>query len=110
MAEHLLGLTCAKHPAVVDRVGAGDHGLDDRHRLPAGEEVTVSVAEIDVLVEELLEPEVLEESCRQDEPGIGHRVVVVECHLQPVETVRRSHRESALRIKGCREFSDSDSP
>jgi len=49
---------------------------------------TGSVAEVEMLVDELTEAEPLGQSDRQDEPRIGHEAVVVEGDIEPVEAVR----------------------
>jgi hypothetical protein len=46
------------------------------------------VAQVDVVVEQLPQAEVLGQRGRQDQPGVGHRMLVVEGHGQGVEAVR----------------------
>jgi hypothetical protein len=48
-----------------------------------------------MLGDELPEAEVLSQGGRQQEPGVGHQVVVVEGHVEPVKGVRRSHQSGA---------------
>jgi hypothetical protein len=57
-----------------------------------------AVAEVDQVVDDPLDTEPLGQCRGQGQPGIGDRVGVVEDDRQGVETVRRWHRESALRV------------
>jgi len=46
-----------------------------------------SVAQVDVVVEQLPQAEMLGEGGRQDEPGVGHQSLVVKGHRHGVEAV-----------------------
>jgi hypothetical protein len=54
------------------------------------------IAQVEVGIKEPQKPQVLRQGGRQHEPGIGHQMLVREGHLNRVETVARSHRESAF--------------
>jgi len=98
MAEHLGGRGTAHRVGVVDAVAAGEEGLHEGHRLQPDVGMSRSRAQLDIGVEHLAKPQVLGESRRLDEPGVGDRVVVIEVHLDPVEDVRRfAHRKGAFR-------------
>ena len=55
-------------------------------------------SQADVLAVQLLEPEVLGQGRRQEEPGVGHEVGVVELHGQHIQAMRRSHLQGAFLI------------
>jgi hypothetical protein len=62
--------------------------VEKGHHLRSGLEVAGAAAEIDDLVGRLLDAEVSGQSGGEDEPGVGHRVGVVEADFDPVEAVR----------------------
>ena len=91
MAQHALGRARPQDVGVVDAVRARDLGVDHRQQLAAR-----PVADADQLVRELLDAQVLGQRRRQNQPRVGHRVVVVDPDLNPVQPVRRcAHPESA---------------
>ena len=56
------------------------------------------IAEVDVFVEELSQSEVLGQCRWQHQAGVGHETLVIEGHVEPVETVAKyAHRNSAFR-------------
>jgi len=87
-AEDPIGGAGPQGVRVVDAVAAGEHRHDEGQELVAGVRRAGLGAEPDVLVDQLLEPEVLGQRGRQQEPSVGHQPVVVEGHLEPVEAVR----------------------
>ncbi len=98
VAQHRRGGTRAQHIGVIDAVAAGQRRVDEGHRLVADIGASRCIAEIDVLVEELTQPEVLGQCRRQHQAGVGHQTLVVEGHVETVETVARyAHRNSAFR-------------
>ena len=54
--------------------------------------------------------QVLGECGRQEEPGVGHEVRIVELHGQRVQSVRGSHLRGALLNCGCRWCGNPYSP
>jgi hypothetical protein len=74
--------------------------MDQRHRFVPDVRSAGGVPQVDVLIDQLAQAEMLSEGGRQDQPGVGHRVLVVEGHREPVETVRRSHRKGASVARG----------
>jgi hypothetical protein len=44
--------------------------------------------EVEMLVDQLAQAQVPRQRGRQQEPGIGHQMVIVESRSQPVEAVR----------------------
>jgi len=87
MAQHRGAGPGPEGISVVDAVTVGQRRVDKRHRLGAHVGVAGRVAQVDVVVEELPETEVLGQRCRQDQPGVGHRMLVVEGHADAVEAV-----------------------
>ncbi len=72
--------------------------MDQRHRLAAGPEEVGAVGQVDGAVEDLFETEVLGGGGGQEQSGVGHGVVVIEGHPDPVKAVRCSHPEDGLLI------------
>ena len=98
VAQHRHGVTRAQHVGVVDGVAAGQRRVDEGHRLVADIGASGRITEIDVFVEELAQSEVLGQRRRQHQPSVGHQMLVVEGHVETVETVTRyAHRNSAFR-------------
>jgi hypothetical protein len=88
MAEHRFG---GRHPhpiRVVDAIPAGQGRLDQGHSLEAHIGPARRVAQVDELVEQLAQAQMLGQGGRGDQPGVGHRMIVVEGHADGVETVR----------------------
>jgi hypothetical protein len=72
--------------------------VNERHRLVADVGPSGSLAEMDVLIEELAQSEMLGQCRRQHQARVGHQMLVVEGHVETVETVARyAHRNSAFR-------------
>jgi hypothetical protein len=98
VAEHLRGLAGAQHVGVVDAVAAGRHRMQQGQDLPPGSVRARALAEVHQLIHDRLDPQLLGERGRQQQPGVGDRVVVVKGNHHGVGTVRRWHRESALLV------------
>ena len=88
VAENGLGRPRPQRVGVVDRVAAGQRGVDEGHRLVADVGVPGGVAQVDVLLEQLPQAHVLGERGRQHQPGVGYRVGIVEGHGDAIEGVR----------------------
>ena len=84
MAEHQLGRPGPKDVRVINAISACEGGVDEGHRLDAGVGPPRRVAQVHVAAVQLLQAEVLGQGGRQDEPGVGHQVRVVELHGQRV--------------------------
>jgi hypothetical protein len=54
------------------------------------------LSEIDDLIGEGFDPQPSGQRPGQDETGMGHHMVVIEGHVEPVESVGRSHLKSAF--------------
>ena len=100
VAQDRLGRSRTQHVRVVDTVAAGQRRVDQRHRLVADMGVTSRRTQIDMGVEQASQTQMLRQRRGQDQPGISHRVTVVEGHREPVESMRCWHQESALRTRG----------
>jgi hypothetical protein len=98
VAEDPLGAPRAQHVTVVDRVGTQQHRVHQREDLAPGVRRTRPTAEVDGLLDQLLEPEPLAERDRQHQPGVDHRAFVVKGHG---ESVRRGvHHAGDLLTAG----------
>jgi hypothetical protein len=98
VAEHRLRVARPQGIGVVDRVATGQGRVDKGHGLVPYMGPPRSIAEVDVLVEQLQQTQVLGQRGRQHEPGVGHQMIVVEGHLTAVQAVAKSHRESAFLV------------
>ena len=97
VAEHRLGGPGPQGIGIVDRVTAGQRRVDQRHRLVADIGASGRIAEVDMLVEELSQSEVLRQCGRQHQASVGHQTLIVEGHVETVETVTKyAHRNSAF--------------
>jgi len=76
--QHPTALTRPQRVGVVYAFATGDQRRDQGHRLVTDVGPAWSRAEVDVVVEHVAQPEVLGERGREQEPGIGDRVVVIE--------------------------------
>ena len=97
MPHHRLTATGPEGVDVVDAVAAGEHRGDHRHRLIARVSRTGRPAQVDGLVDQVLDPKLLGERRGEQEPGVGDQASVVEGHVEPVEGVRDLHPTGALR-------------
>jgi len=89
MSEHR---GCLSHPhpvGVIDALTPGQNGLDDGHRLDPHVHPPRGPPQIDILIEQAPQPQVLGEGGGLDQPGVGHRPMIIEGDPEPVETVAR---------------------
>lgn len=97
VAEHRLGGARPQGIGIVDRVAPGQRRMDEGHGLVPNVGATRRIAEIDVLVEELSQSQMLRQGRRQHQASVGHQTLVVEGHVETVETVARyADRNSAF--------------
>ncbi len=87
MAQHRSAGAGPQGVGVVDAVAVGQGRVDEGHGLGAHVGVAGRVAQVDVVVEERQQAEMLGQGGRQDQPGVGHRMLVVEGHGHGVEAV-----------------------
>ena len=80
LVEQGRGRAGAQGGGVVDAVAAGESGVDEGERLHAGAGGAGGAAEVDVLVEELLEAQPAGQGGGQKEAGVGHNVGVGEAY------------------------------
>lgn len=88
MAKHGLGGPSPQSIGALDRVTPGEHRVHQGHGLVAYVGPPRGVAQIDVGVEQGSKTEVLSQGGRLNQARVGHRVVVVEDHLHPIQAVR----------------------
>ena len=86
-AQDTSGATGAQGVHVVDVVAAGQGGHDQRQDLVADVGPTGLGAQVQVLVDQLLQTQVVGQRGRQDQARVGHQPVVVEGRIQTVEAV-----------------------
>ncbi len=98
VAEDRLSRPRPQDVTAVDAVGPREHPVDDRHRLDPRVGVTSHVTEVDRLIQQLLEPQLLGQGRRGDQPGVGHQSPVIEGHLDSAETARHLHLRGALQL------------
>jgi hypothetical protein len=89
VAQHPVGCSGSEHVCVVDAVSAGQHGVDHGHGLAAHVGSARRIAEIQVALDQLLQPQMLGQGSGEQEPGIGDGVGVIEGDPQTVQSVRR---------------------
>ena len=79
---------------VIDAVTAGQQGMDHRQTLliRVGTQMT---RHREVLAQQTGQPEPLPQRRCDQQPGLGHAVVVIGAHLDPVERARLRHQEGA---------------
>jgi hypothetical protein len=78
VAKHRLGGPAAQQLHVVDAVPARDDGMDQGEQLASGLGRTRPIAEVDEPVGDLLDPQPLRQGRGQQQPGAGHRTLVVQ--------------------------------
>ena len=91
MAQHRLSVAGGQDADVVDVATPRQGGMHHGQGLVGD----VAHAEVHVRREQPCQIEVLGQCGRQDQSGVGDKMLVVELHQQPVEAVRRSHRKGA---------------
>lgn len=66
-----------------------------------GAVISGAIAQIKHLVGRRLEIEPCRQRCRQEQPGVGHRMTVVEGQVKPVDDVGEGHRKGDLCVEGA---------
>ena len=99
VAEHAAGRPAAQQFHIVDAVAAGDHGMHQGEQLAAGAGRPGPVAQVDQLVGGLLDSQPLRQGRRQQQPGAGDSVLVIEGDIDLVQHHMRGwHRKGVLRL------------
>ena len=78
MAQHLPGRAGAQGVGVTDPLTAGQDRVEQGHGLAAGVGRAGRLAEVEVGVEQLTQPESLGQTGDKDQAGVGDGMVVVE--------------------------------
>jgi hypothetical protein len=89
MPQHLVGGTRAQHINIVDAVTPNRHRREQRQDLAARPRRTRPAAQIDELVGCVFDTERLATHRDQAQPGVRHRVVVVEDDFETRRIVQR---------------------
>lgn len=93
VAQDRAGLARPEQVAVIDAIGAQDHRQAHRHHLASRVSRARAIAEIDALLNELLEPETSREQRRKHHAGIRDRPRVIKVHDRHSFTVRVTFRQ-----------------
>ena len=94
VAKHAGAGPRAQHLDVVDTVPTGNQAVDHSQDLAARSGGTGPPTEVDQLVGGLLQPQPRNQRGGQQQPGVGHRPLVVERGIDPVQDdVGRLHRK-----------------
>jgi hypothetical protein len=88
MPEHRLGGAAAQHIGVVDVGAAGDDGVHQGQHLAPGQGAADPAHQANGGVDQLLDPKPGGQGGHQQQPGVGHQVLVVEGHLDAVDSAR----------------------
>ncbi len=92
-----MGVASPQGIGIVDRIAPGQRRMNERHGLVTHIGAARRIAEVDVLVEELSQSQMLRQGRRQHQASVGHQTLVVEGHVETVETVASyAHRNSAF--------------
>src|ERR1035437_8886143 len=111
VAQDPLRRTRPQHNAVVDALGAGDNGMNQREDLAPGNSVSWNVTEVDHLIGQVEGPEPVRQRGDQGQPRTGHRPVIVEGHCKTSRTMRFCvHRKDAFLFWLDVDFSESHLP
>jgi len=111
VAQDPLRRTRPQHIAVVDALGAGDNGMNQREDLAPGNSVSWNVTEVDHLIGQVEGPEPVGQRGDQGQPRTGHRPVIVEGHCKTSRTMRFCvHRKDAFLFWLDVDFSESHLP
>src|SRR5215216_6045239 len=95
MTHHTLAHPGAQHVNIVDAVTPSDDRVHQRHRLATRPERT-RPSQRDQLVSGPLQAEMGGHRRRQQQPGVGHRTLIIEDHIEAVEPLASCHQERAL--------------
>jgi hypothetical protein len=87
VAEHLGGGPAAQQVGVIDAVRSGDDRMDQGQHLATRPMGTRTATKVDQLVNDRLDPQPLSQRGRQQQPGIGDRVRVVEGNDEAIGAV-----------------------
>jgi len=74
--------------AVIDAIRAQSHRRDQRHDLRPGVGRAGTLAEIDGLLDERLDPEALGERRGQHDPSVRHHPLIIEGNLHAAQSER----------------------
>ena len=86
-AQHPRGPASTQHVGIVNAVATGQSGCHQRHDLVARVGSAWGTAQVQVLINQLGQAQMQCQGGRQDQPSIGHQVVVVEGDLDAVGVV-----------------------
>ena len=86
-AQHLLGPTSAQRIGGGDAVASGQRRRHQRQHLIAGIRPTRRIPQVNVVVHQFSQSQMMGQSDRKDQPGIGHQAVVVEDDLDAIGVV-----------------------
>jgi hypothetical protein len=103
VAQNGLRLPGAQEVAVVDRVGARRHRVQKREHLATRPRGPRSLAQVDRLVDQPLDPQPVRQRRRQHQPGVGDEPLVVELRCERVGLgggPRTVHHMSDLLMSG----------
>jgi hypothetical protein len=89
MAQDRRGAGRAQAVGVVDAVTPGQQRMDQSHGLDPDVGPAGRLTQIHTGVEQFPQAQMLGQGGRGEQPSVGHRVLVVEGHRQPVQTVAR---------------------
>ena len=73
---------------VVDAVATGERREDEGQELVADVRPSGCGSEVQMLVDQLAQAQVLRQGGRQEQPRVGHQMVVVKGRVQAVQGVR----------------------
>jgi hypothetical protein len=90
VVEHRLGGARAQHLGVVDVGAAGDDGVHQGQHLAPRQSAADSAHQANGDVDEVLDAEAGGQRGHQQQPGVGHQVLVVEGHRDAVDSARYS--------------------
>jgi len=97
--RHRLASRRPQRTDVIDAVPSREHRRNHRQRLAPDVGTCLALAQLEVLAEELLEPQVLHQRGRQHQPRITHHPGVIELNSEAVQAVRRCHLTGAPFLK-----------
>ncbi|MHB1575933.1 MAG: hypothetical protein ACYCX9_05390 [Candidatus Dormibacteria bacterium] len=87
ITQHLPGSRSPEHAAVVDTIPTGQHRIDWIRCLAADIEPTRRFTQLNALLEHLPRHQVLGQSGRSEESGIGHQTGILEGCAQTIHSV-----------------------
>ena len=97
MSEHRPRGPRSQHVGVIDVGPARRHGVHERQDLPARPGPTDPAREVDGGIDQAFQSEPNGQSGHQQQPGIGHKIGLVEGHLDAVDSTRYfAHRKCLL--------------